>query len=85
MFGQPIRYGFHTLKSTGHSLADSRSAEQFILSSSIDWTIVRPTALNDNSETNKVHIARNKDYFQSGPDEISSEIVVILENLRPIM
>lgn len=54
-----------------HSLADLRSAEQLISSSPTDWTIVRPTSLNDNPETNKVRIARDGDYFQPGPYEIS--------------
>jgi putative NADH-flavin reductase len=67
-----------------HSLADLRSAEQFISSSSTDWTIVRPTALNDNSETNKVRITKNEDYFQSGPYEISrSDLAnVLLDGLE---
>ncbi len=54
-----------------HSLADLRSAEQLISSSSTDWTIVRPTGLNDKPETNKVRIAREEHYFHSGPFEIS--------------
>jgi len=54
-----------------HSLADLRSAEQFISSTPTNWTIVRPTMLNDKPETNEVRIAGDGDYFQSAPYEIS--------------
>lgn len=51
-----------------HSLADRLSADQLIISSKTDWTIVRATRLHDKPATGNVRI--HKGEFESGPYEI---------------
>lgn len=65
------------------SLEDLKSAEDLITSSQMKWTVIRPTELNDKSETNKIRLERNR-HFSSGPYEISRRDLanVILDELE---
>ncbi|MEC0256779.1 NAD(P)-dependent oxidoreductase [Paenibacillus lautus] len=50
-----------------HSLSDRLSADQLIISSKTDWTIVRATRLHDKPATGNVRLQKSGLEFESGP------------------
>jgi putative NADH-flavin reductase len=58
-----------------HPLADQLSADQLIMSSKTDWTIVRPMLLVDKPATGHVRQLRSGHHFESGPYKICREDV----------
>ncbi|CAG7658124.1 NAD(P)-dependent oxidoreductase [Paenibacillus allorhizosphaerae] len=53
-----------------HSLADRFAADQLIIASKTDWTIVRATRLHDKPATGNVRLQTGEHEFESGPYEI---------------
>jgi putative NADH-flavin reductase len=53
-----------------HPLADQLSADQLIMESKTDWTIVRPVLLLDKPPSGHVRQLRSGHHFESGPYKI---------------
>jgi putative NADH-flavin reductase len=68
-----------------HPLADRLSADQLVMSSSLDWTIIRPGRLLDKPATGRIRQQRDGKQFKSGPvmigrADLASVLLDVVEN-----